>query len=244
MCSSVIIELTKPGFLWFCVSAAPQPLQTLVCYNSTPTIVFIPVVFPLCNAVNPELLPLQVFSLLCVLTGWLLNLSNCALGHGHLNWVCLKCILFEYLRYWCCSFCLCIPETRKSACGVVYTVKKPRKVEEEETAVPACKKAKTQAWWLNQLSTGASFPSLPSVGSSLLPCLACRRIILPAFKWGKLCEWDAEWYSPHLKGHAGLLAKVRRLILHPALGLLELMQTQQNISNMEIFTCMRAFLFY
>ncbi|KAF4791345.1 Ribonuclease P protein subunit p30 [Turdus rufiventris] len=35
-------------------------------------------------------------------------------------------------------------ETRKSACGVVYTVKKPRKVEEEETAVPACKKAKTQ----------------------------------------------------------------------------------------------------
>ncbi|NXD26994.1 RPP30 protein, partial [Spelaeornis formosus] len=36
-------------------------------------------------------------------------------------------------------------ETRKSACGVVYTVKKPRKVEEEETAVPACKKAKTQA---------------------------------------------------------------------------------------------------
>ncbi|NXR97232.1 RPP30 protein, partial [Oxylabes madagascariensis] len=35
-------------------------------------------------------------------------------------------------------------ETRKSACGVVYTVKKPRKVEEEE-AVPACKKAKTQA---------------------------------------------------------------------------------------------------
>ncbi|NXW75758.1 RPP30 protein, partial [Hirundo rustica] len=35
-------------------------------------------------------------------------------------------------------------ETRKSACGVVYTVKKPRKAEEEET-VPACKKAKTQA---------------------------------------------------------------------------------------------------
>ncbi|NWS51744.1 RPP30 protein, partial [Chunga burmeisteri] len=35
-------------------------------------------------------------------------------------------------------------ETRKSACGVVYTVKKPRKVEEEET-LPACKKAKTQA---------------------------------------------------------------------------------------------------
>ncbi|KAM9188543.1 ribonuclease P protein subunit p30 isoform 2-T2 [Mergus octosetaceus] len=35
-------------------------------------------------------------------------------------------------------------ETRKSACGVVYTVKKLRKVEEEET-VPACKKAKTQA---------------------------------------------------------------------------------------------------
>ncbi|XP_069720440.1 ribonuclease P protein subunit p30 isoform X2 [Phaenicophaeus curvirostris] len=35
-------------------------------------------------------------------------------------------------------------ETRKSACGVVYTVKKPRKAEEEETTVPACKKAKTQ----------------------------------------------------------------------------------------------------
>ncbi|XP_009998409.1 PREDICTED: ribonuclease P protein subunit p30 [Chaetura pelagica] len=36
-------------------------------------------------------------------------------------------------------------ETRKSACGVVYTVKKPRKVDEEETTLPACKKAKTQA---------------------------------------------------------------------------------------------------
>ncbi|NWI55354.1 RPP30 protein, partial [Calyptomena viridis] len=36
-------------------------------------------------------------------------------------------------------------ETRKTACGVVYTLKKPRKVEEEETTVPACKKAKTQA---------------------------------------------------------------------------------------------------
>ncbi|XP_064000803.1 ribonuclease P protein subunit p30 isoform X2 [Pogoniulus pusillus] len=36
-------------------------------------------------------------------------------------------------------------ETRKSACGVVYTVKKPRKVEEEETTLPAFKKAKTQA---------------------------------------------------------------------------------------------------
>ncbi|XP_019473198.1 ribonuclease P protein subunit p30 isoform X3 [Meleagris gallopavo] len=35
-------------------------------------------------------------------------------------------------------------ETRKSACGVVYTVKKLHKIEEEET-VPACKKAKTQA---------------------------------------------------------------------------------------------------
>ncbi|XP_075279528.1 ribonuclease P protein subunit p30 [Opisthocomus hoazin] len=31
-------------------------------------------------------------------------------------------------------------ETRKSACGVVYTLKKPRKVEEEETTLPACKK--------------------------------------------------------------------------------------------------------
>ncbi|NXW14857.1 RPP30 protein, partial [Circaetus pectoralis] len=36
-------------------------------------------------------------------------------------------------------------ETRKSACGVVYTLKKPRKVEEEETPLPACKKVKTQA---------------------------------------------------------------------------------------------------
>ncbi|NXU51036.1 RPP30 protein, partial [Turnix velox] len=36
-------------------------------------------------------------------------------------------------------------ETRKSACGVVYTVKKSRKAEEEETTWPACKKAKTQA---------------------------------------------------------------------------------------------------
>ncbi|XP_054061485.1 ribonuclease P protein subunit p30 [Rissa tridactyla] len=36
-------------------------------------------------------------------------------------------------------------ETRKSACGVVYTVKKPRKAEEEETTLPACKKVKTQA---------------------------------------------------------------------------------------------------
>ncbi|CAN0173775.1 unnamed protein product [Bubo scandiacus] len=36
-------------------------------------------------------------------------------------------------------------ETRKSACGVVYTVKKPRKVEEEEATLPACKKAKTEA---------------------------------------------------------------------------------------------------
>ncbi|XP_065527963.1 ribonuclease P protein subunit p30 isoform X1 [Lathamus discolor] len=35
-------------------------------------------------------------------------------------------------------------ETRKSACGIVYTVKKPCKVEEEETP-PACKKTKTQA---------------------------------------------------------------------------------------------------
>lgn len=67
-----------------------------------------------------------------------------------------------------------IPETRKSACGIVYTVKKPRKVEEEET-LPACKKAKTQAWELNQLSTRTSIPSLPSVETSsslqLLPFL-------------------------------------------------------------------------
>uniref|UniRef100_A0A8C6ZWF8 Ribonuclease P/MRP subunit p30 n=1 Tax=Nothoprocta perdicaria TaxID=30464 RepID=A0A8C6ZWF8_NOTPE len=44
-----------------------------------------------------------------------------------------------------CRATLLHGETRKSACGVVYTVKKPRKVEEEETTVPACKKAKTQA---------------------------------------------------------------------------------------------------
>lgn len=137
----------------------------LVCYNSTPTIVFPLVVSPLCHAENPELLPLQVASLLCVLAGWLLKISSCGLGHRHLNWVCLKRFFFEYLRYWYCSFCLCIPETRKSACGVVYTVKKPRKVEEEET-VPACKKAKTQAWGLNQLSTEASTSSLASVESS------------------------------------------------------------------------------
>lgn len=143
-----------------------RPWCSLVCYNSTPTIVFAPVFSPLCNAVNPELLPLQVASLLCVLTGWLLILSSYGLGHGHLNWVCLKCILFQHLRCWYCSLCLCIPETRKSACGVVYTVKKPRKVEEEETAVPACKKAKTQAWGLNKLSTEASISSLPSVESS------------------------------------------------------------------------------
>ncbi|NXE52987.1 RPP30 protein, partial [Casuarius casuarius] len=44
-----------------------------------------------------------------------------------------------------CRATLLHGETRKSACGVVYTVKKPRKVEEEETTLPACKKAKTQA---------------------------------------------------------------------------------------------------
>ncbi|NWJ03846.1 RPP30 protein, partial [Crypturellus undulatus] len=43
-----------------------------------------------------------------------------------------------------CRATLLHGETRKSACGVVYTVKKPRKVEEEETTLPACKKAKTQ----------------------------------------------------------------------------------------------------
>ncbi|NXG32297.1 RPP30 protein, partial [Dromaius novaehollandiae] len=44
-----------------------------------------------------------------------------------------------------CRATLLHGETRKSACGVVYTVKKPRKVEEEETTLPACKRAKTQA---------------------------------------------------------------------------------------------------
>ncbi|NXA48665.1 RPP30 protein, partial [Nothocercus julius] len=43
-----------------------------------------------------------------------------------------------------CRATLLHGETRKTACGVVYTVKKPRKVEEEETTLPACKKAKTQ----------------------------------------------------------------------------------------------------
>ncbi|NXA34554.1 RPP30 protein, partial [Eudromia elegans] len=43
-----------------------------------------------------------------------------------------------------CRATLLHGETRRSACGVVYTVKKPRKVEEEETTLPACKKAKTQ----------------------------------------------------------------------------------------------------
>lgn len=76
----------------------------------------------------------------------------------------LSALVSFFLRY--CNFCLYIPETRKSACGVVYTVKKPRKVEEEETPLPACKKVKTQAWGLNQLPTEASILSLPSVESS------------------------------------------------------------------------------
>lgn len=65
---------------------------------------------------------------------------------------------------------------------------------------------------------------------SLLLYLDWRRIILVVFRGGKLCEWDC-CCSPHLKGHAGLLAKFRRLSLHPVLSLLELVQTQRNVSN-------------
>lgn len=157
------LSLVSYGFVSLQLLSPCRSQFSLVCYNSTPTIVFPPVVSPLCNAVNPELLHMQVASLLCALTGWLLSMSSCAWGMD--TWIEYALNVF-YLRYWYCSFCSYIPETRKSACGVVYTVKKPRKVEEEETAVPACKKAKTQAWRLNQLSAGASISSLPSVQSS------------------------------------------------------------------------------
>lgn len=117
-------------------------------------------------------------------------------------------VLF-YLRY--CISCLCVPETRKSACGVVYTVKKPRKVEEEETTLPAFKKAKTQAWGLDQLSTGASIPSLPSAQSShhppgspvppLLLHLAWTRTILLVIQVERAVVVRLlSASSPHLKG--------------------------------------------
>ncbi|KYO42324.1 ribonuclease P protein subunit p30 isoform B [Alligator mississippiensis] len=43
-----------------------------------------------------------------------------------------------------CRAILLHGETRKTACGVVYTMKKPQPVEEEEETLPACKRAKTQ----------------------------------------------------------------------------------------------------
>lgn len=46
--------------------------------------------------------------------------------------------------------------------------------------------------------------------------------------------------SPHLKGHAGLLDKVRRLFFHSVLDLLELVKTQ----HMEVSGCTSAFLLY
>lgn len=73
MCPSVTIELIKPAFLWFHVSAAPQPLQnsvfSYVCCNSTPTIGFLPLVSPLHKAVYPQLLTMQVAYWLCVQAG-------------------------------------------------------------------------------------------------------------------------------------------------------------------------------
>lgn len=49
----------------------------------------------------PQVLPMQVASLLCAPTGWLLDVLNCAFGHRHLKWVCVKCsrvILHEVLQ--------------------------------------------------------------------------------------------------------------------------------------------------
>lgn len=51
--------------------------------------------------VYPQVLPMQVAYLLCVSTGWLLNMLNCTFGHRHLKWVCVKCsrvILRELLQ--------------------------------------------------------------------------------------------------------------------------------------------------
>lgn len=69
--------------LCLCSSSAPAGL-VFACFA---VILYPPLYSPwhFCNAVNPELLPLQVASLLCVLTGWLLNMSICGLGHGHLS---------------------------------------------------------------------------------------------------------------------------------------------------------------
>lgn len=137
MCLSVDTELIKRAFLQF-QACPPHPLSPQVPADSLILALFLhptsyfPLQFPecvLCSA-NAGCLP-------AVCAVWLAG------KHAELQWVCMKCIsvgLFEVIQ-----FCLCIPETRKSACGVVYTVKKLHKIEEEET-VPACKKAKTQAW--------------------------------------------------------------------------------------------------
>lgn len=50
--------------------------------------------------------------------------------------------------------------------------------------------------------------------------------------------------SPYLKGHAGLLVKVRRPSLHPVLGLLELVQTQHNVSNIQKFSVVQVHSFF
>lgn len=49
--------------------------------------------------------------------------------------------------------------------------------------------------------------------------------------------------SPHLEGHTGFLAKVRRLSLHLVLGLLELVQTQ-HISNIRKFSVVQVHSFF
>lgn len=116
-----------------------------------------------------------------------------AMKHAELQWACIKCIsvsLFEVI-----NCCLYIPETRKSACGVVYTVKKLHKIEEEET-VPACKKAKTQAWASCQQEPPCSLYPVAESSSTLQLAwfltywffLAWRRIIFLISKWGILWE--------------------------------------------------------
>lgn len=49
--------------------------------------------------------------------------------------------------------------------------------------------------------------------------------------------------SPHLKDHAGLLAKARRPSLHSVLGLLELAQTQ-HVSNIQKFSVVQVHSFF
>lgn len=91
------LSLVSYGFVSMQLLSPCRSQFSLVCYNSTPTIVFPPVVFPLCNAVNPELLPMAgCFPAVCA--DWLVaQRVQLCLGHGHLNWVCLKCVLFEVL---------------------------------------------------------------------------------------------------------------------------------------------------